>query len=287
MGHVVKWMPGESGQCPVECMVENHQEFEAENPPAAPAESGPRMAILRLVVLVAMVVGFVLVARFTPLREWFTAESIDGMRASLGWWAVPLYIVVSGLLVALWVPGSVVLLAGTVAFGTVAAMPINYAAAVLGAVWGFSIARYVAGDAVERVLAPRWPGYLRYRVLLERRGMETLLYMRILPTPFTAVSYLAGVSPLTAWQHALATAVGILPGSFALTFLAGTIVDSFKQGDWMLVTKLEFWLALAVFIPTLLLPRLASYGRRRWGWFGGELDAEPLPADAAEHRSNT
>ena len=117
--------------------------------------------------------------------------------------------------------------------------------------------------------------------------METLLYMRILPTPFTAISYLAGVSPLTAWQHALATAVGILPGSFALTFLAGTIVDSFKQGDWMLVTKLEFWLALAVFIPTLMLPRLASYGRRRWGWFGGELDAEPAPADAAEQRSNT
>lgn len=268
-------------------MTESSQEHVPDLPPPAPAESGSRGAVIRLGVLALMVVLLVVIARFTPVLGWVTAENIDAMRASLGWWTIPIYIVVSGLLVALWVPGSVVLVVGTLAFGTMAAMPINYVAAVLGAVWGFSIARNVAGDAVDRLLAPRWPGYLRYRALLERRGMETLLYMRILPTPFTAVSYLAGVSPLTAWQHAIATAVGILPGSFALTFLSGTILDSIKAGDWMLVTKPQFWLALAVFIPTLMLPRLASYGRRRWGWFGGELDDEPEAADAAEHQANT
>jgi uncharacterized membrane protein YdjX (TVP38/TMEM64 family) len=268
-------------------MTETREESSLDVPPPAPAEAGRKTAVIRLGLLFLLIVALVVVAKFTPVLDWLTAENIDAMRASLGWWTIPVYIVVSGLLVALWMPGSVVLVVGTVAFGTMAAMPINYIAAVLGAVWGFAIARNVAGDAVDRILAPRWPGYRRYRALLERRGMETLLYMRILPTPFTAVSYLAGVSPLTAWQHALATAIGILPGSFALTFLSGTLIDSIKAGDYLLWMKPQFWLALAVFIPTLLLPRLASYGRRRWGWFGGEVLPQAPSEDTDPEQPNT
>jgi uncharacterized membrane protein YdjX (TVP38/TMEM64 family) len=230
----------------------------------------------RLVILGLLVVVLVLVMRFTPVLSWLTPENMEVLRSRMGWWAVPAFIVFSAVMIALWVPGSVLMVVGTTVFGTMAAMPINYLGAVAGAVGGFWIARNLAGRAVDELLAPRWPGYRRYRAMLERRGLETLLYLRIVPTPFTAVSYLAGVSPLTAWQHGMATAVGILPGSFALTFLSGTVLEALAAGDWLVVLKPQFWLAVGVYIPTLYLPRLATMARRRWGWFGGDGE-EPLP----------
>jgi uncharacterized membrane protein YdjX (TVP38/TMEM64 family) len=106
--------------------------------------------------------------------------------------------------------------------------------------------------------------------MMERRGLETVLYLRIVPTPFAPVSYLAGVSPVSFWQHTVATAGGILPGSLALSFLSGTVWETGTAEGWRAMMNPQLLLAVLIFLPALLLPRLVRHGRRRWGWFGGE-----------------
>jgi uncharacterized membrane protein YdjX (TVP38/TMEM64 family) len=232
---------------------------------------------MRLGVLVAMVGAMILIMRTPAVADALTLERIQLLRQDLGWMAGPSYVLGMGVLIGLWVPGAILLAVGPPMFGTGGAMVLNYLAAVVGAVTGFLIARHVTGDAVVTILQRRVPGWDRYRRRIEARSFETILYLRLVPTPFAAVSYLAGLTPITFGQHLLATAAGILPGSLALTFLSGVIWEAVLAGDWWQLASPRTLLAVAIFLPVLALPRLARHAREAWGWFGGPV--EPVPAN--------
>ena len=234
------------------------------------APSPARVAMMRVVILLVMVSAMVVVMRRPELQAWLNVDAIRAAREQLGVWAYPVYVGVFGLLIGLWVPGAILLVAGPPIFGTAGAMVMNYLTANVAGAVGFLIARYVTGQSIHTVLEERIPSYARYRRMMERRGLETVLYLRIVPTPFAPVSYLAGVSPVSFWQHTVATAGGILPGSLALSFLSGTVWETGTADGWRAMMNPQLLLAVVIFLPALMLPRLVRYGRRRWGWFGGE-----------------
>lgn len=238
---------------------------EAENK----APTSARIAFLRVLALVVLVSVMILVMRRPELQDMLSVEAVRAARDALGIWAYPAYVGIFGVLIGLWVPGAVLLAAGPPIFGTGGAMVMNYLTANVAGAIGFLIARYVTGQSIHTVLEERIPSYARYRRMMERRGLETVLYLRIVPTPFAPVSYLAGLSPVSFWQHTIATAGGILPGSLALSFLAGTLWDTVRAEGWRAFLNPQLLLAVLIFLPALMLPRLVRYGRRRWGWFGG------------------
>ncbi|MBU6160331.1 MAG: VTT domain-containing protein [Myxococcales bacterium] len=234
---------------------------------------------MRVVILLVMVSAMVVVMRRPELQAWLNVDAIRAAREQLGVWAYPVYVGVFGLLIGLWVPGAILLVAGPPIFGTAGAMVMNYLTANVAGAVGFLIARHVTGQSIHTVLEERIPSYARYRRMMERRGLETVLYLRIVPTPFAPVSYLAGVSPVSFWQHTVATAGGILPGSLALSFLSGTVWETGTSDGWRAMMNPQLLLAVVIFLPALMLPRLVRYGRRRWGWFGGEqADEQDSPS---------
>ena len=91
--------------------------------------------------------------------------------------------------------------------------------AELGAVIAFLIARWLGYEAVRR-----WSGADRMMSYLSRERsqlwlMAVVFVSRLLPfVSFDAVSYAAGLTPLSFWRFALATVVGIIPVSFLLTY---------------------------------------------------------------------
>ena len=92
---------------------------------------------------------------------------------------------------------------------------------MLGAAIAFSISRWVAGDAVERLAGPR---IVAIEELLSRRGFVSVLYARIMPgMPYTLVNYAAGLTRIPLLVFCAATALGTAPRAFAYTALGGSL----------------------------------------------------------------
>jgi len=245
-----------------------------------------RTAITRLLAIV--VVGALLAAlvNFTPIRDWLDPDVMAGVLEALGGFAVPIFILAFGVLLAAWLPGTVMTTIGAALFGTFAAIPINYAGSVLGAVFGFLFARLLGGSSLDQLLAGRFRLYEKYKSLIQRRGFESILMLRIIPTPYNAVSFLGGLSPISLTHFTLATAIGILPGSIAFTLLIGTILDSLREGDFSVLFSWRILAVLAIYAPVILFPRFARHARSTYGWFGGidvlETAVQPTEPETPE-----
>ncbi len=233
-----------------------------------------KQAFARLALIVAMALGVMAVFRYTPLGDALSQENIEAILQQLGAWAIPAFIVTFGVMLALWIPGTVMALAGVAVFDTWTAVPVNYAGSILGAALGFVIARAMGGDALDALLGGRFRLYERYRSLIARRGFETIMYLRLVPTPYNAVSYLAGLSPISLPRFVLASALGTLPGSIAVTVLLDTVFEGLRSGDLSALVSWQMLGAIALYTPMALLPRFTRIARERWGWFGGPIPAE-------------
>ncbi|HEU4974480.1 MAG TPA: TVP38/TMEM64 family protein [Baekduia sp.] len=148
------------------------------------------------------------------MRGW-----VDGYGA-----AGPLvFIAVSSLLTVCFFPGPLLSGASGLLFGTALGTPVSIVSATLGATLAFSLARWLAHDAVEDLQGPR----LRtLRAWIGRRGFVSVLYARIVPgMPYNLVNYAAGLSPVALRAFAAATALGCAPRAFAYTALGGSLDD--------------------------------------------------------------
>lgn len=244
--------------------------------PQTDARVARLQALARLALIAALALGVMALVRYTPLGDALAQENIEAMLERLGRWAIPAFIVTYALMLALWIPGTVMSLAGIAVFGTWTAVPVNYAGAIIGAALGFVFARAMGGDALDALLGGRFRLYERYRDLIARRGFETILYLRLVPTPYNAVSYLAGLSPISLPRFVVASALGTLPGSIAVTVLLGTVFEGLRAGDLSVLVSWRMLGAIALYTPVAMLPRFTRMARERWGWFGG-----PIPTEGA------
>jgi uncharacterized membrane protein YdjX (TVP38/TMEM64 family) len=131
------------------------------------------------------------------------------------------FIVVSAALTPALFPGPLLAGAAGLLFGTWLGTPVAIISATLGATLAFSIARWLAHDAVE-ALEGRRLGALR--AWIGRQGFLAVLYARIVPgVPYSLVNYAAGLSPVGLGTFAAATAIGCAPRAFAYTALGGSL----------------------------------------------------------------
>jgi uncharacterized membrane protein YdjX (TVP38/TMEM64 family) len=180
-----------------------------------------RLAARRRVAALAVGIGslFVLLALTGSLSPERVRSAIDPLGAA----AVPAFVVVSALLTCALFPGPLLAATSGLLFGTALGTPVSITAATLGAIVAFSIARFVAHDAVD-ALAGR-----RLRTLqawIEQRGFWAVLYARIAPgIPYSLLNYVAGLTHVRLAAFAGATAIGVAPRAFAYTALGGSLDD--------------------------------------------------------------
>jgi uncharacterized membrane protein YdjX (TVP38/TMEM64 family) len=177
-------------------------------------------ARVRLAALAVLVGGlFLLVALTGGISPGRVRDAID----PLGPAAVPGFVLVSALLTCALFPGPLLAAASGLLFGTTLGTPVAIASATLGAVLAFSIARFVAHDAVEALAGRRLRGVQAW---IERRGFWAVLYARITPgVPYSLLNYVAGVTRVRLLAFAAATAIGVAPRAFAYTALGGSLDD--------------------------------------------------------------
>jgi uncharacterized membrane protein YdjX (TVP38/TMEM64 family) len=146
-------------------------------------------------------------------------DAIDPLGAG----AVPAFILLSALLTCALFPGPLLAGASGLLFGTALGTPVSIAAATLGAVIAFCIARFVAHDAVQTLTPKRMAPVQDW---IERRGFWAVLYARIAPgVPYSLLNYAAGLTRVALPVFAAATAIGVAPRAFAYTALGGSLDD--------------------------------------------------------------
>lgn len=158
------------------------------------------------------------------------------------------YILVTGLSL----PGAVILtLAGGFVFGAGWATLFINLGATTGATLAFLTARYVLRDAVEQKFGARLGPFQEG---FAKNAFSYLLTLRLIPLfPFFVVNLVSGLTRVNVGTYILATAIGIIPGSFVYAYAGrqlGTI-NSLKEIASLNVIGAFVLLGLLALVPVV------------------------------------
>lgn len=178
------------------------------------------------------------------------ANSIRNWILSFGLWAPLIYIFIYTIRPLIFFPASVLSIAGGLAFG--AWMGTIYT--IIGATLGALLSFYVASTLGKSLVKKQWSGNAaKIQSQMEQNGFLYVLMFRLIPViNFDVISYLAAIAKVRFSSFALATVIGIIPGTFAYNFLG----SSFVSGNPKIIA-----FAVAVFIVLTVVPILI---RNRW-----------------------
>ncbi|MGE6370903.1 TVP38/TMEM64 family protein [Planococcus kocurii] len=199
-------------------------------------------------VLIILVIGLVIWLSRSVFQV--DANGIRDWILSFGLWAPLLYIVLYTVRPLIFFPASVLSIAGGLAFG--AWLGTLYT--IIGATFGAMLSFYVAKNLGKSLVRKKWSGNAaRIQGQMEQNGFFYVLLFRLIPViNFDLISYLAAFAKVRFSSFALATFLGIIPGTFAYNFLG----SSFVSGNPTIIAA-----AVIVFIVLTVVPILI---RNRW-----------------------
>ncbi len=228
----------------------------------APEEDGGRFrGLLKLLAFVVIVAGGLLAARFTPLGEYLSRDGIrQGIEILRGSTLAPLvFVPVYALAVGLAIPGTILTLAGGAVFGLWWGTLFNWLGAVLGANLAYALGRFLGRDGIEQIAGDktdRWPAMERLDRAVREHGFRGMLTLRLIPVvPFNALNFGGGLVGLAWPAYALATGIGIIPGTFVYTMFADALLEGSTQASTDAFIRMAVSGVLLVFLS--FLPTIA------------------------------
>ena len=205
--------------------------------------------LLRWAPLAVVAIGLVLLYAL-DLHHYLSLEALRRYQASLAElvedrpaFAAAAYVTVYIATVALSFPGaSALTAAGGLMFGCVAGTALALVAATVGATLIFLIARTSLGDLLAARAGPRMQ---RLRAGFREEGFLYLLFLRLVPLfPFWLVNLAAALFGMRLFPYVAATAIGILPGTFVLSYFGEGLGGALGSDGRVLSTELLVGLAL-------------------------------------------
>jgi uncharacterized membrane protein YdjX (TVP38/TMEM64 family) len=188
-------------------------------------------------------------------RERFAPDEIEAWVARLGPWGPLAFIGVYLVAPALFLPGSVLTLAGGALFGVVNGALLSLAGATAGATLAFLIARYLAADWVERRVSGRLH---EIKAGVEREGWRFVAFVRLVPIfPFNLLNYALGLTRIPVVTFTVTSLVTMAPGAVAYAYLGYVGREAVTGGSDLVQKGL---LAVGLLAALTLLPSLV----RRW-----------------------
>lgn len=214
----------------------------------------PRAALV-LVLVGAIALAFV-------YRDQIDARVVEDWVAQAGLAGPFLFMALYAMATVLFLPGSVLTLAGGVLFGPLWGTLYNLTGATVGALLAFLVARYLAAGWVQDRLAKVSGGRVERLVMgVEAEGWRFVAFTRLVPLfPFNLLNYAFGLTRIPVFHYVVATYVFMLPGAIAYTFL-GYAGREVATGDEGLIQK--GLIALALLAGVAFLPRLIARLRER------------------------
>jgi uncharacterized membrane protein YdjX (TVP38/TMEM64 family) len=211
--------------------------------------------ILLLILFISVILGLYF---FTPVRDYLSKDGFVTLEAWIRAQGILAPVIFGLLYIAATVfalPGSALTIGGGLLFGTLWGTVINLTSATIGAMLAFLIARYLGRNAVTKLLRNQ-PKLAGLDERIGTSGFYSVLFLRLVPLfPFNALNYGLGLTKVTCKDYFLATAIGMLPGSFVYTSLgaASRHVDFKGLNTW---ADYHVWEPFVLVILLSLIPKM-------------------------------
>ncbi|WP_134082083.1 VTT domain-containing protein [Thiohalophilus thiocyanatoxydans] len=211
--------------------------------------------LLRFGLLAVLIVAIGIAISY---RDQFDAEALEMWLDGTGAAGPLLFMLIYAAAAVLFLPGSVLTLAGGALFGPVLGTLYNLTGATLGATLAFLIARYLAADWVERKTGGRMA---QLKTGVEKEGWRFVAFVRLVPLfPFNLLNYALGLTRINLLHYIIASYICMLPGATAYTYLGYAGREAIAGGEGMIQKGL---LALGLLALVAFLPRWIGRLRRR------------------------
>lgn len=193
---------------------------------------------------------FALVGTTLALRDRFDATTLGAWVEDAGAAGPIVFVAVYAAATVLFLPGALVTLAGGALFGPVWGTVWNLTGATLGSALAFLIARYLGADWVSRRAGPRLQ---RLNAGVADEGWRFIAFVRLVPLfPFNLLNYALGLTRIRFATCVVASAVFMLPGALAYTWLGHAGRQALGGDAGMVRNGL---IALALICVVSFLPR--------------------------------
>jgi uncharacterized membrane protein YdjX (TVP38/TMEM64 family) len=208
-------------------------------------------ATLKAFLLVAFIGVAIYVVRFTPVKDFLTAEALSRFLEAAGIWAPLVYILIYIVGICLFLPGTLLTALGAAIFGPYWGFLYVWLGALVGASVAFWIGRTLGREFAASLIGDK----LRtYDEAIERNGFATVLYLRLIYFPFTPMNFGMGLTKVRFLDYFFGTGLGILVGTFIFTFFIGTVKEIWASGAWEQLLSLKVFFSLALFIFSFFIP---------------------------------
>jgi len=218
-----------------------------------------KKALLKAAALAAFVLAAIAVARFTPVREYLTADALGRLLASAGVWAPVAYMVVYAVGVCLFLPGTLLTGLGGVIFGPYYGFFYVWIGAMLGAGAAFFIGRTLGREFASSLIGNRLK---KYDDAIEQNGFATVLYLRLVYFPFTPMNFGMGLTKVRFRDYFFGTGLGIIVGTFIFTFFVGTLKEVWASGNWGELISFKVFFSVGLFIFSFFIPKIIKKFKR-------------------------
>ena len=216
-----------------------------------------------LVVIVGVLVIF-------PIGGWIEAGA--ERARSMGTAGILVFAALYAVGTVFAVPGAALTLIAGGAFGFGAGTLAVWLGATAGLAIAFLAARKLARDRVARWLAAK-PSFAAVDRAVAAEGWKIVLLTRLTPIfPFTFLNYAYGLTAVRFPAYAVASAVGILPGSLFYIYLGSSVAQTISGQVEQVELLLRIFGVAAFALVTILITRIARRALRDAGVGTGSKD---------------
>ena len=210
-------------------------------------------AVIKAGILLVFIVAAIMLVRFTPIKNYLTAQALGEFLDTAGVWAPVVFMIIYAVGVCLFVPGTLLTGLGAAIFGPywgfvyvwIGAMAGSAAAFVIGRTLGREFAAGLVGDKLKK-----------YDDAIARNGFATVLYLRLVYFPFTPMNFGMGLTKVKFLDYIWGTGLGIIVGTFIFTFFIGTIKEVWASGDWGQLISFKVFFSIGLFVFSFFLPKI-------------------------------
>jgi uncharacterized membrane protein YdjX (TVP38/TMEM64 family) len=213
---------------------------------ASGKQRAPKNAIVRLMVLIAIILALFLAMRLLPVREWLT--NFNNWVGQMGIIGIFIFIAVYAIATVLLAPGVILTIGAGFAFGLWRGFLAVSAGATLGASLAFLVARFIARSKIEAI-AQRNEKFRKIDNAVGRKGAKLIFLLRLSPViPFNLSNYFYGLTAVKFWPYVLASWIGMMPGTFLYVYIgtAGKAAVSVAAGVEAVKHGWQHWTFLSV-----------------------------------------
>ena len=216
------------------------------NPRLIQKITNPRAIALGIIVLI-LVPLFI----FTPIKTVFDATLLKSFIQRYPGYVEIIFIALYTGLTVIGIPGTILTLVGGCLFGLWQGTLISIVSATLGALAAFLAARYLLQGFAQKKLR-RHQQLAKFQTAVLEQPFACVLTTRLVPiSPYNLVNYLFGLTRINWADYTFATFIGVIPGSFAYTWIGVSGEQAMMGGDRLSLFMALTFLALLSVIPII------------------------------------